>query len=125
MTFRADTHHVELADATKCQGVAKQRGEAEVILIDSRGRHHTAPLRNALFIPSCPQDIFSVMAATASGATVIFNEGKDIVKMSDGTVFPIHVQNTLYYLSTADESNDKCNGCFDLQTWHEIFGHCN
>lgn len=29
--------------------------------------------------------------------------------------------------STAnDEGNDdQCNGCFDLQTWHEILGHCN
>lgn len=125
-TFRSETHCVELADGTKCQGVAKRRGDAKVILIDSKGLHHEATLRNALFVPSYPQDIFSVKAATASGATVIFKEGKDILKMSDGTVFPINVLNKLYFLSTGNsESNDECNGCFDLQTWHEILGHCN
>ena len=34
-----------------------------------------------------------------------------------------------YYLDTvSDESEegcDSCNGCFDIQTWHEILGHCN
>lgn len=24
-----------------------------------------------------------------------------------------------------NEGSDQCNGCFDLQTWHEILGHCN
>lgn len=125
-TFRAETHCLELADGTKCQGVAKRRGDAEVILIDSKGLHHAATLKSALLVPSYPQDIFSVKAATANGATVIFKEGQDILKVTDGTVFPIGVHNKLYYLSTVNtEGNDQCNGCFDLQTWHEILGHCN
>lgn len=123
--FRTETYCVELTDGTKCQGVAKQRGYAEVFLIDTRGRRHAATLRRALFITYYPQDIFSVKAATARGATVIFKEGKDALKHKDGTVFLINVQNELYYLSTAvNEGNDKCR-CFDLQTWHEILGHCN
>ncbi len=23
------------------------------------------------------------------------------------------------------EDSDSCNGCYDIQTWHEILGHCN
>ncbi|KAL6472417.1 hypothetical protein MHYP_G00186050 [Metynnis hypsauchen] len=57
--FKVETHYVELADGTKCKGVAKHRGDAKV--------------------------------ATASGATVIFKEGKDILKHKDGAVFPVNV----------------------------------
>lgn len=32
----------------------------------------------------------------------------------------------LYYLHTIDnEYVDQCKKCYDLQTWHEILGHCN
>ncbi|KAJ8400356.1 hypothetical protein AAFF_G00397390 [Aldrovandia affinis] len=81
--FQAETHCVELADGTRSNGIAEHRGDAKVSLIDSRGRRHNTTLRRALYIPSYPQDIFSVKAATASGATVIFKEGKDVIQ--DGT----------------------------------------
>ncbi|KAL7884390.1 hypothetical protein AOLI_G00071600 [Acnodon oligacanthus] len=47
----------------------------------------------------CKGDIFAVKAATARGATVIFKEGKD----KDDAVFPINVQNKLYYLSAVKD----------------------
>ena len=124
-TFRPEKHSVELADGTRCSGVAQKRGRAEVSLIDSRGQRHKATLRDALYIPSYPQNIFSVKAATTSGATVVFKEGKDALMTRDGTRFNIHVYGKLYYLHTEGESNDKCNACHDIQTWHEILGHCN
>lgn len=120
-SFQAGTHCVELADGTRCSGVAKQRGDAEVCLVDSRGRRLKTMLRNALYIPTYPQDIFSVKAATSNGATV-----KNVLLHKDGTKFPIHVHNKLYYLHTIDnECIDQCKKCYDLQTWHEILGHCN
>ncbi|XP_043992818.1 uncharacterized protein LOC122842741 [Gambusia affinis] len=88
-SFQAKTHCMELADGSRCLGVAKQRGDAEVCLIDSRGRRLKTVLRNALYIPSYPQDIFSVKAATSSGATVIFKEGKNVL-LRGNTKFPIH-----------------------------------
>lgn len=124
-TFKPETHCVELADGTRCNGVAQRKGEAEVCLVDSGGRRHTTTLRKTLFIPSYPQDIFSVKAATASGATVVFKQGKDALIHKDGTRFDIHVYNRLYYLHTEGENSDKCNACHDVQTWHEILGHCN
>ena len=33
--FKAETHCVELADGTRCKGVAERRGDAEVCLMDS------------------------------------------------------------------------------------------
>lgn len=37
------------------------------------------------------------------------------------------VYGRLYYLSTVEDENtdDVCNGCHDIQTWHRILGHCN
>ncbi|KAJ8358742.1 hypothetical protein SKAU_G00152670 [Synaphobranchus kaupii] len=99
-TFKPETHCVELADGTLCNGVAQRKGDAEVCLIDSGGQLHTATLRKALFIPSYPQDIFSVKAATTSGATVVFREGEDALIHKDGTRFNIHVYDRLYYLHT-------------------------
>ena len=108
-------------------GVAERRGDTEVGLIDSKGRHLSATLRQALYIPSFSQDILSVTAATASGATVIFKKGKNALIHKDGTKFHIHVHDRLYYVLTLneDKGDDQCKGCHDMQTWHEILGHCN
>lgn len=114
--FKPQTHCVELADGTRCTGVAERKGDAEFCLIDSRGQRHTSTLRKALYIPSCQQDMFSVKAATDSGATVIFEQGRDVLIYKDGTKFHIHVYNGLNYLQTVhDECDDKCKSCFDIQ----------
>ncbi len=124
--FQAGTHYMELADGTRCKGVAERRGDAEVWLVDIRGRHLKTMLRRALYIPSYPQDIFSVQAAASSGASVTFRKGEDILVHKDGTKFPIHLHDRLYYLHTvSDGCDDQVNGCYDLKTWHEILGHCN
>lgn len=96
-TFQPLKHCVELANGEKTNGVAERRGDAEVCLIDSRGQHHYATLKRALYIPSYPQDIFSVKAATASGATVVFKQGEDALICRDGARFNIHEYNRLYY----------------------------
>ena len=118
---KPETHSVELADGA----TAWLNTRGEVCLVDSGGRRHTTTLRKTLFIPSYPQDIFSVKAASASGATVIFKQGKDALIHKDGTRLNIHVYNRLYYLHTKGKISDKCSACHDVQTWHEILGHCN
>ena len=119
--------HIELADGTRCNGIAERRGDARVVLIDSGGQRHTTTLTQALYIPTYPQDIFSVQAATTKGATVLFTKGNNVLEYRDGTKFNIHVYNRLYYLNTVnnDCDDDQCNACYDMQTWHEILGHCN
>lgn len=95
-------------------------------LIDNRGRQCKTTLKDTLYIPSFPQNIFSVRAATADGATVIFKKGRNVLQHRDSTKFYIHEHNRLYYLETVSEyDDDECNNCFDVQTWHEILGHCN
>lgn len=117
--FPVETHSVEFADGTRYKGVAERRGDAEVRLIDSIGRPLNTMLRQALYIPSYPQNIFFMQAAT-----VIFKTRKNVLIQRDGTKFHIHVHDRLYYLHTVND-DDKCKGWFDMQTWHEILGHCN
>ena len=124
-SFQPETHSVELADGTKCSGIAQQRGTAMICLLDNAGRQHSAQLRDALYMPSYPQDIFSVARATNGGATITFKKGDSRMITKDSSRFDIHENGNLYYLPTVEESVDKCKGCHDIQTWHEILGHCN
>lgn len=128
--FKPQKHILELVDGVRTSGVALKRGAAKVRLIDRRGCAVDTMLMGALYVSSYPQHIFSVKAATARGATVIFKEGQNELIHKDGMTFGIQVYDRLYYLNSAepiDESNDEdgCHGCYDLQTWHEILGHCN
>ena len=124
-TFQPKTHTVELADGTKCNGIAQRRGTAVIHLLDSTGRQHRAQLRQALYMPSYPQDIFSVTRAANGGATITFKKESSHMITKDGSRFDIHESGKLYYLSTVEQNVDKCKVCHDIQTWHEIMGHCN
>ena len=136
-TFNPNANYMELADGTRMNNVALKRGDAEMCLLDREGRCSKVTLKKALFIPSYPQSIFSVKAATTNGATVTFQEGWDELIHKDCTVFPIEVHERLYYLKMVNNkrcvtnavndmtSTDKVSLSFDVKTWHEILGHCN
>lgn len=124
-TFKPSSHSVELADGSRCTGMAQQRGTALISLQDSTGRQHRVKLKDALYMPTYPQDIFSVARATKVGATVTFKKGESYMITQDENRFKIHEEGNLYYLPTVCENVDKINACHDLQTWHEILGHCN
>lgn len=124
-TFQPDSHSVELADGTKCSGVARRRGTATIYLLDETGQQHRAHLRDALYMPTYPHDIFSVARATNGGATITFQEGNNRMVTRNGNRFDIHRSGNLYYLSTVENNVDQCKTCHDVQTWHEILGHCN
>lgn len=72
--FRPEDHMIELADGTKESWMAKMRGDARIYLLDSKGRRVRTRLKQALYIPSFPQNSFSVKAATANGAEVRFKD---------------------------------------------------
>src|SRR4029434_5879056 len=125
-SFRPEDHMIELADGSKVSGMAKMRGDAEVYLLDSEGRQVKTRLKQALYIPSFPQNIFSVKAATANGAEVRFKDGNDWLVHKDGTKFKMDGYGRVYYLITVEDVNcDEVYGCHDTQTWHRILGHCN
>ncbi|RXN12697.1 Retrovirus-related Pol poly from transposon TNT 1-94 [Labeo rohita] len=115
-SFKPQSHILELADGERASGIAMKKGTAKVRLRDSKGCIVDMMLMEALYVPSFSQDIFSVKAAIAHGATVIFKEGQNRL---------IHKNDRLFYLSTVTNEIDECNVCYDLQTWHEILGHCN
>ena len=56
-SFRPEDHMIELADGSKVSGLVKMRGDAEVYLLDSEGRQVKTRLKQALYIPSFPQNI--------------------------------------------------------------------
>ncbi len=108
----------QLADGTRHNNVAVKRGDAEVMLKDVNGRHVKAVLKDALFIPSYPQDIFSVKAATSNGAEVKFSQDQNELVYKDGTTFIIEEHKRLYYLNTIEQfsddsskSNDEGKSC--------------
>lgn len=124
-SFQPESHSVELADGTKCSGMAQRRGTTLIDLLDNAERQHKAQLRDALYMPSYPHAIFSVARATNGGATITFKKGDSCMVTKDGSRFDIHESVNLYYLPTVEENVDQCKGCHDMQTWHEILGHCN
>lgn len=137
-SFDPKSHYMELADGARMNNVALKRGDAEVLLLDEKGKCVKITLKKALFIPSYPQSIISVQAATTDGAKVIFQEGQNELISKDGAVFRIEEHERLYYLKTVNNnkqcvdtavtdmmSRDKVNLTCDVKTWHEIMGHCN
>jgi hypothetical protein len=132
MTFKPSKHFIELADGTRASNIALKRGDAEVFLKDTNGKCVKTVLKNALYIPSYPQDIFSVKAATSNGAELRFAQDSGELTLEDGTIVEIEEHGRLYYLTSIGSHEndsvsevDKVNLSYDINTWHEILGHCN
>ena len=128
-SFKHETHYIELADGTRSNNVALKRGDVELPIMDSTGRSVTVSLKNALYIPSYPQDIFSVQAATERRASIVFHPEAAELFSKGGTKFSIKKYGKLYYLHVglySDAENvDSLNYVSDLKSWHAILGHCN
>ena len=126
--FTPEKHYIELADGTRSNNVALKRGDVEIIIMDTTGKCVNATLKNALYIPTYPQNIFSVQAATERDASVSFNPDSAELVNRDGIKFSIEKHGRLYYLSTFNENDsdfDSVNYACDQKGWHEILGHCN
>ena len=70
--FNPNEHYIELADGSKSNNIALKRGEVRIFLQDNKGNLNNIILQNVLYIPSYPQNIFSVQSATARGAIIHF-----------------------------------------------------
>lgn len=101
VTFKAKEHVIECADRSRANNVALKRGDAVVTLMDTNGRDCKVKQTNALYMPSYPQNIFSVRAATDKGATVAFEPGRAHMTAPDGTQFKIVQRERLYYFANA------------------------
>ena len=120
--FDPKKHLIELADGSKLNNIALNRGTASIALMDSDGNKREGILENALYVPSFKQNIFSVQAATQKGATVQFDKKCAKLVNDDGTVFDIEKHHNLYFLNNVGSSS---NASYSLREWYQIFGHCN
>lgn len=85
-TFNPSRHYMKLADVNKMNNVALKLGDAQIELLNSKGRYVKVTLKNALLIPSYPQSIVSVISATANGASVTFTDGHNELQCKNGSV---------------------------------------
>jgi hypothetical protein len=124
--FDPEKHFIELADGSKKSGLATKRGVAEVWVMNKGGQNVKIELHNALCVPSFPQNIFSVQAATNKGATVSFAGNKGEVEYA-GMQFAVHKYGKLFYLHTQPRQGDSDQAKYakSIDEWHQILGHCN
>ena len=101
MKGNPENHFVELADGTRSNNIALKQGSVQIELRNKSGVDCDATLENTLYIPSYPQEIFSVYAANKQGATVNFGPHSTELITKEGTKFNIE-KGKLYFL-------DKCN----------------
>ena len=113
--FNPSSHIMELADGSRTSDSALGRGDASVQIKDSNGKFHSVLFKNSLCIPSYKQNIFSVQAATESGATVNFSCNSNELVVKDGTIFEIEKHGKLYYLNSAKSTKQKFA---TLEEWH-------
>ena len=105
-----------------CQTMSRRRGTVLVNIQDEHGNVRKSTLNNALYVPSYPQNIFSVQAATERGAKINFSSDHAELISKNWVKFPIQKRGKLYYLYKSSVENVRsCN----LETWHRILGHCN
>ena len=126
-TFTPEKHTIELANGDRIS-VAEARGDANVKIKNSNGDSVDVILKDALFVPSFPQNIFSVQAATQNGGSISFEKDKAELVTEDKTMrFPILKQGKLYYLhsNVSNVDVDEVHLSQDLMSWHETLGHCN
>ena len=123
-TFQPHMHSVELADGTKMSNLAEHRGDIQVSMKDNSGNFVNSTLKNALYIPSFPVDIFSVPSATEKGHSVIFKKNDSKIITGSGTTFDVKQKGKLFFVDRIKsvKSVKKDNS---LSTWHRIMGHCN
>ncbi|GFO01845.1 CCHC-type Zinc finger, nucleic acid binding protein a [Plakobranchus ocellatus] len=122
-SFKASSHVLELADGSRNNSLVHGQGNAVIKVKNSKGHLYTLTLKDALYVPSFSQDIFSVRAATKKGATIIFhqNTGKLIPPGSSASV-KIQQEGKLFFIKgVAAASTTKRT----LEQWHNVMGHCN
>ncbi len=107
-SFDLKKHYMELVDGSGANNLSLKCGNTYLHLQDFKERRFTVTLKEALFIPTCPQDIFSVRATTADGAKVIFKKGQNELTTKAGTVFRIEeYEREVYCLKTVNNHNVK------------------
>jgi hypothetical protein len=104
--------------------MAEKKGTVVTCFVDTENVRHTITLNGVLFIPTYPQNMFSVNKAIEKGSSVLFNPDHAQLVAGDGTTFSIRKERGLFWLDTGHQE-DSVNLVRDLSDWHSTFGHCN
>ena len=97
--------------------------DASVLLYYVNGRSKEMIMKDALYIPSYKFDILSVQAATRKGVRVNFEPDHADLVTSDGSVFSVERQGSLYFFKNV--GNTLLNSAHTAEEWHKTLGHCN
>ena len=126
-TFQPEHHYIELADGRRSNNVALKKGTVVLKIKDKHNDVVDVKLHDVLYIPSYPQDIFSVTAATRNGGSIVFKKNGAELVCKDGTIFNVYQSQGLYYLDYLTSNSDYVASVrtLDLHEWHRIMGHCN
>ena len=124
-SFRPQTHSVTLADGSRNSGLAEKIGVVVTCFVDTDNVRHTITLSGVLYIPTYPQNMFSVNKAIENGSSVLFFPGYAQLVTPNGTTFSIRMERGLFWLDTGHQMIDSANLVRDLSDWHSTFGHCN
>ena len=119
--FDPKSHFIELADGSKAN-VVLGKGDALVKLFDVKGNLQNLMLKDALYIPTYNQNIFSVSAEMDRGGSINIGKRVSNYTTQDGKVFDIKEKERLYYLNSISSS---CNNATSIIEWHRILSHCN
>ncbi|KAK7501729.1 hypothetical protein BaRGS_00007160 [Batillaria attramentaria] len=124
--FRPEKHFIELANGTR-ENVAKKKGCVKVEMKTDDGRMMDVTLQDVLYVPSFPQNIFSVQVATQKGASVSFQPQKSKITSSHGESFDLQKKGKLFYLPVFRKlvKTESANLAQGIMGWHETLGHCN
>jgi transposase InsO family protein len=120
--FDPKHHYIQLADGRRSNQLATAKGDAIYTVLDSDGLPHTITLKDALLAPDFPTSLFSVTAATDSGATVTFQRDAATLTIQH-TTFNINKHGRLFYLHTVN--NHPTYTTKTLHDWHTALGHVN
>ena len=131
--FKPQKHTVELADGTKTVNVAQKQGDAVVHLRNSEGNIVKTTLNDALYIPTYPENMFSVRSAALRGAKITFEHPGGVIKSPNGETFNIEEEGGLYYvyhlkdkpIDVPEKKPSITPRALSLKQWHAIMGHCN
>ena len=87
--FKPGNHFVKLADGNWANNIMLKRGGICIYLCNSKGHMCRCILKNALYVPTFKQNIFSVQEVTENGAHISFERDNCQLIYPNGIVFNI------------------------------------
>ena len=122
INFEPDNHFLKLANKSQVNNIVLKIGNTCIYSRNSKGRICRWISKNALYIPTFKQNIFSVQAKPKKRAHISSEHENSQLIYPNAAVFNITYREHLHYLKNIFSAK---NATHNLHTWHKISGHCN